>query len=96
MYEHAYGPVPKGLIVAHTCDIGVCVRLHHLEAITRQQNIRDAFRRKRYKRGRYNDDDVRALREGEIEIKAFAEKFRLHPRYVNNIKLGWKAEWRGK
>jgi len=38
-YELAYGPIPDGLVIDHTCRNGICVRPDHLEAVTNTVNI---------------------------------------------------------
>lgn len=43
------GPIPNGLFVCHTCDIGVCFSIHHLFLGTNSDNMRD-----RYGKGRNN------------------------------------------
>lgn len=94
VYEHFKGKVPVGKEVGHTCDVGLCCEPEHLEAITRQQNVQDAFTRGRYNRGKYSSEEVKQLREGLIAVKEFAKKFNLTLKTVYNIKLGHKAKWR--
>lgn len=39
-YEHATGaPIPKGLVVAHQCNVKLCVNSEHLRAQTQRENI---------------------------------------------------------
>lgn len=41
------GPIPNGLQVLHTCDIGLCVRPKHLFLGTQKDNIDDMFEKGR-------------------------------------------------
>jgi len=94
VYEQLKGPIPEGLEIGHTCDEGLCVEPEHLEAVTRQKNVQDAFSRGRYQRGRYSNEDIVALRAGKISSHAFAEKYGLSQKTAYNIKKGHKAKWR--
>lgn len=40
LYEFFKGPVPTGLELDHLCRNRACVRVDHLEAVTRRENIR--------------------------------------------------------
>lgn len=42
----AGGVIPDGYVVGHKCDVKLCVNPEHLEAITVQQNNRDAHARR--------------------------------------------------
>lgn len=39
MWEHANGPVPKGLQLDHLCRVRCCVRPSHLRAVTIRENV---------------------------------------------------------
>lgn len=41
------GPIPDGLLVRHTCDVGYCVRPSHLLVGTQKDNLQDAVVRGR-------------------------------------------------
>ena len=43
----AFGPVPKGLDVCHTCDNRKCINVDHLWLGTRSENILDAVKKGR-------------------------------------------------
>jgi hypothetical protein len=67
-YEQAYGPIPKGLVVMHACDVKLCVRPGHLMAGPTAANQRDMTAKGRGRIGTRNgsailtEADVRAIR----------------------------------
>ena len=41
-YEQAFGPIPTGTVIYHTCQVPGCVNPAHLEAVTyRERRLRD-------------------------------------------------------
>lgn len=45
-YELAYGPIPDGYDVHHTCHTRHCVFPEHLRAVTRSQNLKERKNRR--------------------------------------------------
>jgi hypothetical protein len=45
-YELAYGQIPEGLTVDHTCYNRACIRYEHLEAVPHAENVRRAAERR--------------------------------------------------
>ncbi|WP_237325618.1 HNH endonuclease signature motif containing protein [Streptomyces sp. CBMAI 2042] len=39
-YQHAIGPIPKGLELDHLCRVPSCCNPAHLEAVTHAENVR--------------------------------------------------------
>lgn len=50
-YLYAIGPIPKGLVVCHSCDIRNCVKPSHLSVGTHQDNSNDAVSKGRQAKG---------------------------------------------
>lgn len=38
-WEHAYGPIPEGLVINHLCNNRKCFNIKHLELVTVKENI---------------------------------------------------------
>ena len=51
VWEQVYGPIPKGMLVLHTCDNPPCYRLAHLFLGTPAQNSADMKAKGRQKGG---------------------------------------------
>lgn len=67
-YTLANGPIPKGKLIMHTCDVPLCVRPDHLRIGTDAENHADMVRKGRHtvgvatKRAKLTDELVRQIR----------------------------------
>ena len=103
-YRAYKGPIPEGLNVCHTCDLGLCVNPDHLFVGTQKENIADAVRKGRMRPGvggmmsdRYGEDwptaklsnaDVVKILRSNDTHKSLAKRFGISPGHVGNIKTG--------
>ena len=44
-YEMAYGKIPRGSLILHSCDIKLCVNPSHLRIGNHSQNLKEAYKR---------------------------------------------------
>lgn len=82
-YERAYGPIPEGAYVCHSCDNRKCVNPEHLFISDHMGNMRDMRSKGRHQRGerhfraKLTADDVRQIRrrsaQGEGNPKLASE-----------------------
>lgn len=49
--EQRYGPIPIGMVVAHTCDVPACINPEHLVVCTQAENLSDMVRKGRSAKG---------------------------------------------
>lgn len=50
-YELNYGPIPRGKIICHTCDVRCCVNPEHIFLGTWEENVRDMMSKGRNRPG---------------------------------------------
>lgn len=66
-YEEAYGEIPPGLLIRHTCDNPPCINPQHLIPGTAKQNTHDSLDRGRWAWGEKNGD-ARLTNHQALEI----------------------------
>lgn len=64
-WEKHNGPIPEGMVVAHTCDNPACYEISHLFLCTQSENMLDCVNKGRHKGGR-----VKLTKEQVLEIRA--------------------------
>ena len=73
-FEIANGPIPKGMMVCHTCDVRCCVNPQHMFLGSAADNYNDAFQKGRHSHGerhgvsKLTDDIVRLVRKAPEHV----------------------------
>lgn len=100
MYALAFGAIPPGLSIMHTCDRPACVNPAHLRAATHAENMADRALKRRGGdlRGMNNgravltDPQVRAIRASAEPTAALVRRFGVSKVTICGIRRGTK--WR--
>jgi hypothetical protein len=96
------GPIPKGMMVCHQCDVPICVNPDHLFLGTATDNMRDAAKKGRmnWKPGetrkmkvgsahhssKVSETDVIAIRESNEKGVVLARRYGITPTVVSKIR----------
>jgi len=93
LWEHHHGPIPRGLLVCHHCDIPACGEIRHLFLGTAADNSADMVRKGRHVKARatLTPEQVRVIRQrllaGESQT-AIARDYRVHQASISGIATG--------
>lgn len=94
-YELHKGPIPKGLVVKHTCDNKLCVNPDHLELGTYSENLKEAYGRglrepKTAQRDsiRLSEEQIQHIRTSSNTPGALAKEFGISSQRVRSIREG--------
>jgi hypothetical protein len=97
-YERDYGPLPKGKLVMHSCDIPCCWNPDHLSDGTHKDNRRDAMVKGRLPRGetatgaKLTNEDVVAIRASNETHRSLGDRYGVAHSTIGNIKR--RKKWR--
>jgi hypothetical protein len=101
-WELVNGPVPKGLLLRHTCDTRACLNVDHLILGTIKDNAQDAMDRNRVAVGnglphtKLNPEQVikirQALASGET-CSSLARQYNVHRISISQIKFNKSYKW---
>jgi len=88
-YELAYGPIPKGMYVLHSCDNPPCVNPAHLSVGTQAQNMDQMVKRERRRR-RFPDEVLIAVRDSPEPQRTLAKRYGMSQSYVSTVKRKYR------
>jgi hypothetical protein len=103
-YQRTKGPIPRGFVVRHRCDVKGCVNPDHLVIGTHKDNSRDAMERGQVARGTRNgasklDErqvlEIRARLAGGESTVRLARAFGVSQSLVSQISLRQAWAWLG-
>jgi hypothetical protein len=93
-YERHKGAIPEGMFVCHTCDVPSCVNPEHLFLGTSTDNLRDASRKGRMRRGegqpnsKLTTEQALAIFNDPRSGSAIAQDYPVCKSVINYIKRG--------
>lgn len=98
VYERVNGPVPKGFMVCHTCDVKRCINEQHLWLGTGKDNQQDKWRKGRGVvrplRGDNNSQSVVSekavaqIRKSTLPSGVLAARYGVTPLHIYRIRSG--------
>ncbi|MCK5611139.1 HNH endonuclease [Candidatus Pacearchaeota archaeon] len=105
MYTANNGEIPKGFIIRHSCDNGMCVNPNHLLLGTKKDNTQDMLKRNReskWKGGRENHrsdkrrklslDQVEEIKNSGLSSYRLAEIYPVSSTQVRRIRNGSRCK----
>ena len=92
VYEQEHGPIPKGMVIMHTCDNPPCINPEHLRLGTHQDNIADCVNKGRQPRGVINakakltEQQILDIRNSTAKAKDLAIDYEVTKGHIYKIK----------
>ena len=90
VWELLYGEIPKGKVIAHTCDIRSCCNPDHLFLASQSENMIDAVKKSRAPAQKLTIDEVKIIKLSSKTAKELSEDFGVSARQIRRIRQGNK------
>lgn len=89
-WTQAYGPIPRGMAVLHTCDNRACVNIEHLRLGTQAENMSDMRAKQRHhtKLTPATVAEIRSLLADGEATKVLAARFGVNVKTIRDIRRG--------
>lgn len=92
-WELVNGPIPKGMLVCHRCDVPLCVNVDHLWLGTNQDNMTDMVVKGRSTRGRKVTGKLRAdlieiIRKSKLDGGTLARRYGVTRQAIWKVRKG--------
>ena len=86
-YWYFIGPIPKGKVIMHSCDVRLCCNPLHLRLGTQQENLQDMNNKKRHgvhpkKCSIKKLELIKALKNASVPVSDIAKTVGYHKRTV--------------
>ena len=93
-YEQAYGDIPKGMLIRHTCHTRKCINPEHLKLGTHQDNRNDdmntghqfeMIRGEKQHLSKLTETDVLNIRKKEMSAMKYSKKYNINITQIYRI-----------
>lgn len=91
-FEMAFGVIPEGLQILHSCDNKGCVNPSHLSAGTAKQNAREAWQRGLMRHNKLSAADVEAIRRSGAKPRVLAAQYNVTSEHIWKLRTGRKGD----
>ena len=100
VWEEIHGPVPKGRVIMHTCDVPLCCNPGHLRLGSQAENLRDMDEKGRrvsshgeeHVCARLTEESVRDIRASAESTRKLGARYGVSSRTISDIKR--RETWR--
>ena len=96
-WEMHNGPIPKGMLVCHTCDNPPCTNPKHLFLGTHADNTEDMARKGRHRYGhgqaKLKDANVRTIRKSSTSTRVLAHRYMVDVTTIQGVRRRKTYTW---